>query len=277
MGHDLMDPLAMSPEQVERSLEAIAPFYELDFGAVNADLDLYRQLASGFGRARILELGAGLGRVAIPLAEDGHDVTALDASTVMLNHGSAPMRDAGVSVVQADMRAAPATLGSFDLVICALGTFQHLLRRADQVATLCSAAQRLAPGGQLVLDITALRSDDLEAGAQPLRLEWVREDGRLGTVTKLSSQELAEPREAAHPPDGVAPIAWVTYIYECALEHAVRRSVARFPLRVAISPGELEGLLHEARLRPRDWYGSWELDRLGHGDRTIVLSSADAA
>ena len=155
MGRDLMDPLAMSPAQVERSLEAIAPFYELDFGAVNADLDLYRQLASGFGRARILELGAGLGRVAIPLAEDGHDVTALDASPVMLKHGSTPMRDAGVSVVQADMRAAPATLGSFDLVICALGTFQHLLRRADQVATLCSAAQRLAPGGQLVLDVTA--------------------------------------------------------------------------------------------------------------------------
>ena len=195
----------------------------------------------------------------------------------MLNHGSAPMRDAGVSVVQADMRAPPATLGTFDLVICALGTFQHLLRRADQVATLCSAAQRLASGGQLALDITAPRSDDLEAGAQPLRLEWVREDERLGTVAKLSSQELAEPRDAAHPPDGVAPIAWVTYIYECALEHAVRRSVARFPLRVAISPGELEGLLREARLRPRDWYGSWELDPLGHGDRTIVLSSAAAA
>ncbi len=266
--HD--DPLAAPEEQFERALEAIAPFYELDFGPIRADIGMYRELASAWAPARVLELGAGPGRVAIPLAEDGHQVTAVDASAAMLRRGCAPMRAAGVELLHADMRALPEQLGVFDLIICALGTFQHLLRRADQTAALRGAARLLAPDGRLALDLTAPRSEDLEPGSQPLRLEWVREDPCLGTVTKLAGQELAEPRGAPHPPDGAAPIAWLTYIYEST----ARRTAARFPLRVAITPGELEGLLRESGLQPNRWYGSWELEPLGRGERTIVLSSA---
>ncbi len=269
------DPLACSAEQIERSLQAIAPFYDLDFAPIEDDLELWRQLAGGFGRARILELGAGTGRLAAPLAADGHDVTAIDASPIMLQHGTEKMRQAGVRIIQADMRAPhamPDNLTHFDLIICALGTFQHLLTRHDQLATLRNAAQRLKPDGCLALDLTAPRPEDFEPGPQPLRLEWTREHPCLGTVAKLAGQELAEPRCAEHPLDRAAPIAWITYIYESAAQ----RAIARFPLRVAITPGELDGLLRQAGLQPDHWYGSWTLDPLGHGDRTIALSSPAA-
>ena len=269
------DPLACSAEQIERSLQAIAPFYDLDFAPIEDDLELWRQLAGGFGRARILELGAGTGRLAVPLAADGHDVTAIDASPIMLQQGDEKMRQAGVHIIQADMRTPHAMSDKpdhFDLIICALGTFQHLLTRDDQLATLRNAAQRLKPDGCLALDLTAPRPEDFEPGPQPLRLEWTREHPCLGLVTKLAAQELAEPRCAEHPLDRAAPIAWITYIYESA----ARRALARFPLRVAITPGELDGLLRQAGLQPDHWYGSWTLDPLGHGDRTIALSSPAA-
>lgn len=270
------DPLAFSPQQLERSLQTIAPFYDLDFGPLQEDVDFWCQLASSRAPARILELGAGTGRVAVPLAQDGHHVAAVDASPVMLQQGCDRMRTAGVQIIHADIRELPQTIAAretqFDLIICALGTFQHLLTRADQLVALRAAAGLLAPAGQLALDITAPRPEDLEPGPQPLRLQWTREDPCLGLVTKLAGQELAEPRcptQTAHPTDAAAPIAWLTYIYETA----DRRALARLPLRVAITPGELEGLLHQAGLRPQTWFGSWDLAPLGHGDRTIVLSA----
>lgn len=266
------DPLAWTPEQLERSLQTVAPFYDLDFGPLREDVEMWRQIAAAHQPARILELGAGAGRVALPLAADGHHVAAVDASPAMLALGCEPMRDAGIHIIQADIRDLPTDLGEFNLVICALGTFQHLLTRADQLAALTAAARLLAPNGQLALDLTAPRPEDLEPGPQPLRLEWTREHPCLGTVTKLASQELAEPRCTPHPPDAAAPIIWLTYIYETA--H--RRAAARFPMRAAITPGELEGLLRQARLAPTDWFGSWNLDPLGRGDRTIVLSSPAA-
>ncbi len=266
------DPLAYTADQLERSLRTVAPFYDLDFGPLREDLEMWRQIAGAQRPARILELGAGTGRVALPLAADGHDVAAVDASPAMLALGCEPMRAAGIQIVQADIRDLPAGLGQLDLIICALGTFQHLLTRADQLAALTGAARLLAPDGQLALDLTAPRPEDLEPGPQPLRLEWTREHSCLGTVTKLASQELAEPRCASHPLDAAAPIIWLTYIYETA----DRRAAACFPMRAALTPGELEGLLRQAGLAPTDWFGSWDLAPLGHGDRTIVLSSPAA-
>ncbi len=266
------DPFAFSTEQIERSLRAAAPFYDLDFGPLREDVELWRQLAGGWAPAHILELGAGSGRVAAPLAQDGHDVTAVDASPTMLGLGCERMRAAGVHIVQADMRSLPDGLGKFDLILCALGTFQHLLRRADQLAALENAARLLAPGGQLALDVTAPRPEDLDHGPQPLRLEWTREHPSLGIVIKLAGQELAEPRCAEHPPDAAAPLAWLTYVYETAQ----RRAIARFPMRVALGAGELDGLLRQAGLAPASWYGSWSLDPLGCGDRVIVLSAPAA-
>lgn len=266
------DPFAFSTEQIERSLRAAAPFYDLDFSPLREDVELWRQLAGGWAPARILELGAGSGRVAAPLAQDGHDVTAIDASPTMLGLGCERMRAAGVRIVQSDMRSLPDGLGEFDLILCALGTFQHLLRRADQLAALESAARLLAPSGQLALDVTAPRPEDLDPGPQPLRLEWTREHPSLGTVIKLAGQELAEPRCAEHPLDAAAPLAWLTYVYETAQ----RRAIARFPMRVALGAGELDGLLRQAGLAPASWYGSWSLDPLGCGDRVIVLSAPAA-
>src|SRR5262249_60127441 len=65
---------------------AYHPFlYDLTFpGSVRGDIDGYRRLARESG-GPVLELGAGTGRITIPVAQDGLHVDAVDRDSGMLD------------------------------------------------------------------------------------------------------------------------------------------------------------------------------------------------
>jgi 2-polyprenyl-3-methyl-5-hydroxy-6-metoxy-1,4-benzoquinol methylase len=99
---------------------------------------------------RALDLGAGLGLHAVPLAELGYDVTAIDSSPELL----AQLRQArpDVNTLLGDLTLAPRlTAGPFDLIVCLGDTLTHLESRDAVRATIGGARQLLAPGGQLLL------------------------------------------------------------------------------------------------------------------------------
>src|SRR4029079_2359457 len=56
---------------------ASAAWHDVECASYAADLQLWRELAAGAAPAPVLDLGAGTGRVALDLAELGHDVTAV--------------------------------------------------------------------------------------------------------------------------------------------------------------------------------------------------------
>src|SRR5687767_12250601 len=64
-----------------------AALYDYEYRRRRADVTFYRELAKRRfgGPGRILELGAGSGRVTIPLARDGHEIVAIDQSHAMLD------------------------------------------------------------------------------------------------------------------------------------------------------------------------------------------------
>lgn len=266
------DPLNWSVEEQERALGAIAPWYDLDFGGLTADVQMYRAFAPD--NARLLEMGAGGGRIAVPLAEDGFEISAVDNSEAMLDVGESRMREAGVDVRRADMRCL--SLGQeFDLIIFGLSTFQHLLRRNDQLAALRSARRHLSNHGRVVIDWTAPRPDDLDSGPGALQLDWIRESADGEVVSKSAAQELALDRFCGSLLDRALPIAWITYQYDAVdPAGALRRSLARFPLRVNLTAGEMAGLLAESGLAPLSWFGNWHFDDVGEGDRLVVLAES---
>lgn len=266
------DPLNWSGDDQERALRAIAPWYDLDFGPLTDDVEMLQELTAP--GQRVLELGAGSGRIAVPLALNDRLVTAVDTSEAMLEVGQDRMREAGVDVIRGDMRCLQLN-AEFDLVVFGLSTFQHLLRRNDQLASLRVARQHLADGGRLVIDWTAPRSDDIEPSPTIMHQEWVREFQTGDLVVKSASQELALDRYCGDPLDRALPIAWITYQYDANDEMGrVRRSLARFPLRVNLSAGEMAGLLAECGLHPLDWFGSWDFAPAGGGDRLIVVAES---
>ena len=100
---------------------------------------------------RVLELGAGTGRLALPLAAAGVEVVALDASTAMLDRLAAKPGGGAVTRVVGDM-AGPLPDGPFDVVLVARNTFFNLTTGAAQRACAAAVAAVLAPGGRFVVE-----------------------------------------------------------------------------------------------------------------------------
>jgi SAM-dependent methyltransferase len=143
--------------------EAFADVYDewyADVSDVDATVRLVTELA-GDGR-RVLELGVGTGRLAIPLAVTGLAVTGIDASPAMLDRLRARDVDGRVTIVAGDMvTAMPA--GPFDVVLVAYNTLFNLTDRDAQAACFEAVARRLAPGGSFVVE-AFVPDPDVSAG-----------------------------------------------------------------------------------------------------------------
>jgi SAM-dependent methyltransferase len=133
--------------------EAFADVYDDWYSDVTDTAACVATVARLAGGGRVLELGAGTGRLAIPLAAAGTEVWALDASRAMLGALASKPGGAGVRLVLGDMARPPLRAGAgFAVVLCAFNSLFNLPRPAEQQLCLRAAATLLAPGGRLVVE-----------------------------------------------------------------------------------------------------------------------------
>ena len=125
-----------------------------DVSDVDATVERVSALAGPGGR--LLELGAGSGRLAVPLAGQGLDVWAVDASAAMLDRLRARPGSERVHAVLDDMAllADPAldAAGGFAVVLCAFNTLFNLTDTEAQGRCLARVHDLLAPEGVLVVE-----------------------------------------------------------------------------------------------------------------------------
>lgn len=155
-------------------------------GSLNGDIEWYLEQAKAAG-GDILEVGAGTGRVTLPLARAGCHITALDIQEDMLQRlreRAGEIADAHLETVCADMRSFQ--LGKkFAAVFIPHRSFLHNRTREDQLACLACIQEHLQPGGVLALNIfhPALAYMSASGGAQAGTWRWSfdreLEDGRL--------------------------------------------------------------------------------------------------
>ncbi|MEV8117831.1 class I SAM-dependent methyltransferase [Streptomyces xiamenensis] len=100
-----------------------------------------------------LEFGVGTGRIAIPLANLAGPVTGVDSSPEMLAllRAAVSERGAPVTGVHGDIRTYTDER-RYGLVYCVCATLSILLTPEQQRAAIARAAERLAPGGTLVVE-----------------------------------------------------------------------------------------------------------------------------
>jgi SAM-dependent methyltransferase len=262
-------PDASAPGGGPSEAELLARFYDLDLDDDPGDLDLYLALAAQ-GDGAVLELAAGTGRIALPLALAGHRVVAVDNDPAMLARARktwtlapAPKGPGALELVAADLLEVD--LGRrFDLVILALNGLLLMGTATRQQAALDAIARHLRPArGRAVVDISLPGADDLVAYDGRVQLEWQRsdpEDGRL--VAKLS---------AARYDAASAEVELTTMFDAWAVNGGPVTRVSRTDRLRLIGAAELTGMVAAAGLRVEQLAGDHALSPFGAGAERVLL------
>lgn len=131
-----------------------APYYQAHLAEFDReDVAYYRDRATA-AEGPVLEMACGTGRIYLDVLEAGVDVDGFDASdgSLSLLRERASERGLEPSVWQADMRSFQVER-AYDLVYCPFNAIQHLHGIDDQLASLESVYDALAPGGTYVFDV----------------------------------------------------------------------------------------------------------------------------
>jgi SAM-dependent methyltransferase len=237
------------------------------------DVAFWRRHAARLG-GPVLDLGCATGRVAIPLARDGHDVWALDRSPAMLAELGRRLADEDPAVA-ARVHPVEGDLARFDLgprfrlVIVAMNTLQVLTDPGDRRAAFRSVAAHLAPGGELIFDVALPDAHEIEASMGEERPGGRFRDPLTGEVLTHSAWY----------------DSWDRDTHTLAFTLRIRAGDGAGPEREALrrhrvhlfTPAELSGLLEEAGLRHIEASGGFDGRPLRPGDERQVHRAGAAA
>jgi SAM-dependent methyltransferase len=151
--------------------DPLADLYDLEYSH-DYDVPFWLSLAEREG-GPVVEWGAGTGRLAIPLAGAGFEVTGVELSDKMVEEGR--RKGGTVEWVRGDMRTA--RLGRrYGVAVCAFNSFLCLPSVDDALAFLRNAREHLEPGGLLGIEVSAFSPEELaeEPGGPELRHDFTR-------------------------------------------------------------------------------------------------------
>ena len=214
-------------------------------------------------RGAVLELGCGTGRVLIPTARAGIEITGLDASSRMLDVCRRRLAEEPADVqrrvrlVEADMRDFVVN-ATFALATLPFRPFLHLLTVEDQLACLASIRRHLHEGGILILDVFNPSLDFLVN--QPIGEEFGQESE---FTTPDGRRVVRRQRRVGH--DAVRQVGQYELLYDVTHpDGRAERLVHAFALRYLFRY-EGEHLLARAGFDLETVYGDY--DRSAYGSK----------
>jgi 2-polyprenyl-3-methyl-5-hydroxy-6-metoxy-1,4-benzoquinol methylase len=184
------------------------------------DIKFWINTAKRLNPRNILEIGAGTGRIAIPLAENGFSVTGLDLEQSMLDIAiekteRLPQKIQNrLEYVLGDARSINLNQ-TFDLITIPLNTFCHFLTKEDQIGVLSNLKKHLDPErGVLIIDMfnplgkkaqqwNSLEQGEIPADRLPLKIYLAFDTVNKLIITRIIRDyvDLGKTKEAQFRPD----------------------------------------------------------------------------
>jgi SAM-dependent methyltransferase len=178
---------------------AEAVWQDVECGAYSADIPLWLELAAedaseADDTARLLDLGAGTGRVSLALARSGHVVTALDSSPELLQALLIRAGDRGLGVRTVVADVCSFDIGDrFDLSLAPMQLFQLLPSPADRLDALGRVFAHLRPGGRAAIALLDLEAEPVGDEYSPPLPDVLERDGRVYSSQPVAIRFVPEP------------------------------------------------------------------------------------
>lgn len=231
--------------------------YDLEYSGWREDVPFYEDLATGVHE--LLELGAGTGRLTLPMARRGARVVALELARPMsgLLRTRADAEGLPIEVVDGDFRRFD--LGrTFPLVVLPFNAVHHLYAASEVLDLMASVRRHLAPGGRFVLDAMLadprVWPDDPTGRYEPCTFP----DPDGGTIESWESSWY----------DPLTQVLHVEYHYVRANG---RHQKVEVPLRIYY-PQELLGLVRLAGWSAAACWGDFDRSPVTSDSRKLVLT-----
>lgn len=255
-------PRGSMMERTDANYDVDWEFYDPFYADVD-DADFYLGLARRYG-GPVLEAMCGTGRVLLPLARAGIEVTGIDSSEAMLAaarkklSAEPPDVQERVKLVKADVRNLD--LGTrFNLVLVPFSSINHLLTPRDQDSAMACLKRHLKEDGALA--VASFNPQPERLISESLDKEVELENGDL--LSRFSRLEVEAESGLLH----------VRYRWEQERDGSICRELSSdFHLKL-LRPNQLKALLEGAGLELFERYGGYRGEPLDpKGDIVVFLA-----
>jgi hypothetical protein len=246
----------------------LARFYDLDMLDQGDDVDAYLAMARDV-EGPILELAAGSGRLAVPLALAGHRVVGVDIDRAMRRRARAAWRERRGGLPAGYLRIVEGDLTlyrsdePFGLVILAANGLLLMPDDDARLAALTTMRANLRLDGQAVVEVDLPGANELARCDGRIHLEWVRRDPQNGDwVTKSMS--------ARHDPE--ADSVTLTQVFDWAPPGRTSwRRVVRTDTLWLVTAERIADLAARAGLRMEEGWGDHRSSPGGAGSPRVIM------
>lgn len=154
---------------------------------IKKELDELSAQGKSPSEIKIADIGAGTGRYAVPLSDEGYDVTAVEP--VQHNLGVMKAKKSAVKCMKGNaLKLKKLESDSFDLVLL-LGPMYHLFTFEDKAQALSEAKRICKPGGSIFVAYLMNEYGVLTYGFKERHILEVQKEGRLDEKFNCFSSE----------------------------------------------------------------------------------------